>query len=134
MVNTIGRNITAQLERHGRTQSWLAETVGVSNAAVTKWIAIGQISRDNLEKVARALNVRVDQLLHGTTPAVGERIAGAINALPVAAQQEIVEFIQFKLERAGAQLAEEEKAAYTAAIAAINDDMQQLKDPNPDKE
>ncbi|MDE2441083.1 MAG: helix-turn-helix domain-containing protein [Betaproteobacteria bacterium] len=47
----------------GKTQAWLAEQVGVSDNAVSKWIRTGQISRENIPKVARLTGLYPDELL-----------------------------------------------------------------------
>jgi plasmid maintenance system antidote protein VapI len=62
-MNEIGRLIKSRLAELRQTQDWLAEKVGVSNNAVTKWVKSGKISRDNAIKVARALQISVDVLL-----------------------------------------------------------------------
>jgi transcriptional regulator with XRE-family HTH domain len=56
----IGRRLTEM----GKTQEWLAEKVGVSINAVSKWTRTGQISRDNAILTARALGLTVGELLH----------------------------------------------------------------------
>jgi transcriptional regulator with XRE-family HTH domain len=54
----------------GMTQAWLAEKVGVSITAVSKWTTDGKIARDNVPRVAAALGLTTDQLL-GTSALVG---------------------------------------------------------------
>lgn len=68
MVNTVGNLIKSGLSRMGKTQAWLAEEVGVSDNAVSKWIRTGQISRENIPKVARLLGLYPDELLPGADP------------------------------------------------------------------
>ena len=63
MANTIGKLIKDVLSRKGKTQSWLAEQAGVSDNAVSKWVRTGQISRENIPKVASILDVYSDELL-----------------------------------------------------------------------
>ena len=63
MENPIGRKIAQRLRALNQTQIWLAEQVGVSNNAVTKWIKSGQISIDKAMKVAMALKITLDDLL-----------------------------------------------------------------------
>jgi transcriptional regulator with XRE-family HTH domain len=67
MENLLGKLIKARLKELKKTQGWLAEQVGVSNVAVTKWIKSGNLSRENLSKVADALKLSVDMLLGGST-------------------------------------------------------------------
>ena len=63
MVNSVGQLIKDALSRMGKTQAWLAEKVGVSDNAVSKWIRSGQISRENIPMVARLLGLYPDELL-----------------------------------------------------------------------
>lgn len=61
--SAIGKIIKAALERLAQPQSWLAEQVGVSNYAVTKWIQTGKVSRQNAIKIADVLGIPLDELL-----------------------------------------------------------------------
>lgn len=47
MVNKLGTYITDGLARLHKTQGWLAERIGVSDNAVSKWKKTGRISREN---------------------------------------------------------------------------------------
>lgn len=53
----------------GMSQAWLAEKVGVSIAAVSKWTTDGKVARDNVPRVAAALGLTADQLLGTGAPA-----------------------------------------------------------------
>lgn len=59
-----GKLIARRLDEMDKTQEWLAEKVGVSINAVSKWTRTGKISRDNAVLAARALGLTVDELLH----------------------------------------------------------------------
>jgi DNA-binding transcriptional regulator YdaS (Cro superfamily) len=59
----IGKVILRRLKEMTSTQSWLAETVGVSVNAVSKWIWVGEISALNAKAVADALEITLDELL-----------------------------------------------------------------------
>jgi transcriptional regulator with XRE-family HTH domain len=63
-MSPLGKIITRELNRMGETQAWLAEEVGVSENAVSKWIATGKISRENAKKVSPIIDVSLDQLLN----------------------------------------------------------------------
>lgn len=54
--------IKSRLNELHRNQSWLAEQVGVSDNAVSKWMRTGKISRDSAIKVASALQMTVDAI------------------------------------------------------------------------
>lgn len=61
-LSLLGEVITSRLKLLKRTQGWLAEQVGVSNFAVTKWVKKGQITLDNAKKAAAALDLSLDEL------------------------------------------------------------------------
>lgn len=63
MASNTGKIIKDRLRDLGRTQGWLAEEVGVSDNAASKWIKGGNISPEKLPAVARLLGLSVDQLL-----------------------------------------------------------------------
>ena len=67
MENSIGKYIKARLKELKKTQGWLAEKVGVSNVAVTKWIKYGTLSRENAVIAAEVLMCSIDKLLGGDT-------------------------------------------------------------------
>ena len=64
-MNEIGKIIKVRLGELDETQEWLAERVGVSKNAVSKWIKSGKISRENAIKVSQVLKVSSDRLLMG---------------------------------------------------------------------
>lgn len=66
-INSIWQHIQEALARTRNTQDWLAEKVGVSNNAVTKWKKSGKISRENAVKVSLALQIPLDRLLGAET-------------------------------------------------------------------
>ena len=63
MENYTGDLIARRLAELDKTQEWLAEKVGVSINAVSKWTRTGRISRDNAKLAAKALGVSVGALL-----------------------------------------------------------------------
>jgi transcriptional regulator with XRE-family HTH domain len=65
MTSPLGKIIKGRLGDLGETQEWLAEQLGVSKNAVSKWIKTGQISRENAIAAARVLRLTSDQLLLG---------------------------------------------------------------------
>lgn len=62
-ISKLGTTIKTRLKGMGKTQTWLADKVGVSNNAVSKWIKTGEISRENAVLVAGHLGMTVDELL-----------------------------------------------------------------------
>lgn len=56
-MNQLGLKIKAAIEAKGITQMALAEAVGVSNNAVTKWVKTGKVAKKNISKVAKELGM-----------------------------------------------------------------------------
>lgn len=127
MVSATGNEIKALLRHLGKSQSWLAEAVGVSDAAVTKWIESGKISRANAILVAKALGVSVDHILQGNRQTLGARMAEPIDTLPPDAQQDVLDFIRYKYERAETLIASDKAADYHRMIERITADMEKLR-------
>lgn len=69
---SVGDRIRTVRNERGWTQDALAAAVGVSRSAVAQWETdrAGQV-RANLSRVAAALGVSVEYLLHGANPQVG---------------------------------------------------------------
>lgn len=73
-MSPLGKTIKTRLKSLGKTQAWLAETIGVSDNAVSKWIKTGEISRPNIKQVADVLEIPVAQLMDASpTPDMDER-------------------------------------------------------------
>jgi hypothetical protein len=47
MTSNLGTYIKSRIRELGKTQGWVAESLGVSNNAVSKWIKSGKIGREN---------------------------------------------------------------------------------------
>lgn len=130
MIATLGEVITEALERLGKSQMWLAEQVGVSPQAVTKWIQTGQISRENAQAAAPVLGLSLDALLAGAS-IEGAQIGEAIGELPEGNQQEVLDFIRYKFERSEGLIAGDRAAHYVAMIDRIKADMAARRTPPP---
>lgn len=71
-MNKIGLKIKEALKAKNMTQMALAEAVGVSNNAVTKWIKSGKVAKDNILKISSILEMPLtdfftesdDELMH----------------------------------------------------------------------
>lgn len=70
MTRYVARTIKDRMKAIGMSQAWLAEKVGVSIAAASKWTTDGKVARDNVPRVAAALGLTTDQLL-GTEASAG---------------------------------------------------------------
>lgn len=124
MVNVTGMQITEALTRLGQTQTWLAEKMGVTDAAVHKWISTGQIGRDRLVDLARLLGLTVDQLLTGE-PSPDSRLTEIVEALPAEDRQMVLDFIQYRWERAEHTLVESgtKTKSYLDMMRSVIEDM-----------
>lgn len=73
----IGRMIAELRKEKGMTQAELAEKMGVTDKAVSKWerdLSFPDIS--TIPKLAEILNITVDELMQGETDAGGKRSDG----------------------------------------------------------
>jgi len=64
-LNSLGDRLVAAIKLRGKTQTWLAEQVELSDNAITKWKTKGQISRESAVKVAAVLGIDLHWLLTG---------------------------------------------------------------------
>lgn len=92
-MSPLGKTIKSRLKALGETQSWLAEKIGVSENAVSKWIKTGEISRENIKPAADALQISVAQLLdpnpipdmddrwHSFPPSLKQRVLALVDEL-----------------------------------------------------
>jgi transcriptional regulator with XRE-family HTH domain len=99
-MSPLGKTIKNRLKTLGRTQAWLAEQVGVSENAVSKWIKTGEISRSNIQPTADALQIssahlldqhptpELDERWHSFPPAVKQRVLALIDELTAAPKTE----------------------------------------------
>ena len=77
MSENIGKLIAGRLKAMGKGQAWLAESVGVSVNAVSKWTKSGKISRENVPRVAELLELTVSELVSGKVQAPIQRNEGS---------------------------------------------------------
>jgi transcriptional regulator with XRE-family HTH domain len=106
-MSPIGKTIKAKLKSKGRTQAWLAEQVGVSENAVSKWIKTGEISRENIKPTADALEISVAQLLdQSPTPDMDERW----HSFPPALKQRVLALIDELISPHAAEVPEKTKS------------------------
>ena len=62
-MNEIGKAIKAALADRKLTQRWLAERIGVSDNAVSKWIRSGKVSKEHIPDVCVLLGIPVGVML-----------------------------------------------------------------------
>jgi transcriptional regulator with XRE-family HTH domain len=106
-MSPIGKTIKSRLKAMDRTQAWLAEHVGVSENAVSKWIKTGEISRENIKAVADALEISVAHLLDlSPTPDMDERW----HSFPPALKQRVLALIDELVNPNSAESSEKPKS------------------------
>lgn len=90
VTSYIGTVIKNALAKQERTQAWLAEHMGVSDAAVSKWMRTGKIARENIPRLAQALNIKTDDLFQDKGLGVSEPSAHykVENATPLPSSNE----------------------------------------------
>ena len=65
VTNQIGVNLKKALDDRGHSQVWLADQLDVTPNAVSKWVRLGTISRENAIRVSKLLDMPLNQLLIG---------------------------------------------------------------------
>ena len=115
--NDTGGAVARKLALHGAS---------VSYQAVHKWLNGGNVSDENLAAVAAAYGVSLAWLKYGE----GDKrapIAEVMEALPPESQQQVLDFIEFQLNRPGLPLTPQSVARYLAMIDRIKQDMDTKK-------
>jgi transcriptional regulator with XRE-family HTH domain len=76
MDRSLGERIATWRRERGMSQAALAAATGVSRSAVAQWETdrAGQVS-GNLSRIAQALDVSVEMLLHGSEGLTGDEMA-----------------------------------------------------------
>lgn len=122
MTSTLSSVVERRLSELQRTQSWLAEQIGVTDQAVSKWMRSGSITVENAIKVARALGVSVDELVTAEqSPATN--LYRALLALPADDRAAALDFLLYKINSASAIFTSDHEASYSRMIAGIVADM-----------
>lgn len=122
-ISSVWVPIQAALDRLDKTQEWLAEQIGVSNNAVTKWKQSGGIGRENAKKVSALLGVSLDGLLAGKYHPVVE----ALEELPIDQSTTIMRQIMYQIEHADGVLGGDRSAHYLKTMAAFIKDLEKRK-------
>ncbi len=97
-MSPLGRTIVDRLNELKQNQAWLAEEVGVSEQAVSKWLNTGKISRANAIKTAASLDISVDQLLNQIQKSKEDE---RWNSFPLALKQKVLALVDELAEPKG---------------------------------
>lgn len=127
LLESTGERIKRCRREAGLTQQQLADVAGVTAAAVAQWESGDSktVRPENLFKVARALNKSAEWLITGA----GEQymkpdLHEIVNALPDDSQQQVFDFIEYRIDKAEGLLASDKAAEYTAMIEEFKRDLE----------
>lgn len=119
-IETLAERVRRSREEAGLTQLQLAQKAGISAAAIGL-IETGDtraIKSENVFPLARAMNKNPEWLATGNGPESAHAgVETAIAALPVTAKIQLLDYLQFQLERMPCSaMAMEQRAKYIALI------------------
>ena len=129
-IETTGDRIRRCRKKAALTQQQLADTAGVSAAAVAQWESGDSktLRPENLFKVARALKKCPEWLVTGAGPEQPRwEIYDAIADLPGNAPQQVLDFIQYRFDKAQGLIASDKLARYNAMIEDFKRDLDKRK-------
>jgi transcriptional regulator with XRE-family HTH domain len=121
--NIVWLEIEGALRRKEKTQEWLAEQLGLSNNAVTKWKQSGQIALENAKRVSVVLDIPLDRLLLGK----GNPLMEVLEALPLERSKAVIAQIMYQVEHAEDVLKGDQIVHYLKAISGLIKDMEKRR-------
>lgn len=129
-LETTGDRMRRCRKEAGLTQEQLADLVGVSTAAVAQWETgdSKSLKPENLFKAARALNKSAEWLATGDGPETPHwQLEDIVQDLPVSDAQQVLDFIEYRFEKAEGLVASEKVARYTKMIESFKRDLDARK-------
>lgn len=107
----------------------LKTKVRISPQALHKWVKGGGVAVENIRAVANYFGVSPGWLLfgEGAGPDATEHLESALQDLPQESQQQVLDFITYKIERAEGLLANDKLARHMALIESFKRDLAGLK-------
>lgn len=129
-IETIGERIRRCREALELTQQQIATAVGVSAAAVSQWETgdTKTLKSEYIFKVARALGKSAEWLVTGDGPEQPRtEIYDVIAGLPNSDSQQVIDFIQYRYDRAEGLIASEKLAHYLKMIEDFKQDLARRK-------
>lgn len=122
MESHFGTVLKNRLEALEKTQRWLADALGVSDQAVSKWIKTGSISLDHAKEVASLLGVSLDSLVNKEAHP-GEVLYQTLMRLPIEDRTASLDYLMYKIEHAQDVFVNEHSGSYIKMIESIVSDM-----------
>lgn len=132
-MTTIASRLRELREARGLTQSELARAVGMTPQAINL-LESGTSKAPNpanLFALADALKVSARELVFGPQqekPDPDRALAHIINTMAEEPRQEVLDFIQYKIERTGALSTKDQIADYLRMIDSLKKDMDAKRD------
>lgn len=99
----------------------------ISAQGMHKWSAGGKIAPKNAEVIAHFFGVSAIWLLYGIGPKSSGTIDEAIQELPDEAQQQVLDFIEYKFVKSDGLIGGEKLTHYMKMIEGFRRDMEQRK-------
>jgi len=128
------------LREHDNNKAALARAIKKAPAQVSQWFSgdrtITEVSAREIEKEAKRPHLWMDSLDDNETAATQRKalvLAEALNSLGPDARQEALDYIRFKLERAGAHTLSERLARYGGEARSGNPPIETGPDQPPPK-
>jgi len=132
--STLGERMKRARHELGLTQEQIAKGIGVSTAAVAQWeTGDSKTMRPvNLFRAARILKKSPEWLATGEGyEEARDDLIDAIDKLPADGAENVLDVIQYRIDRAGTLIASEERAYYVALIEEFRNAIAQRKTNDP---
>jgi len=129
-ISSIGDRIRKARTDAGLTQAQLGEAVGVSRAAVAQWESgdTKSLSSENIFRAGRALRKSPEWLVTGLeNERQTENLFDILADLPTNDQQQILDYMQYRIDKTEGLIASDKMAHYTAMIEDFKRDLKKRK-------
>ena len=135
-IDSTGDRIKQARIAAGLTQEQLAKAIGVSRVTITQWEtgSTKTMRFEHLFEAARVLNKSAEWLMTGKGFALPpEGLTDALRELPLNDQQQIFDFIEYRIDKAEGLLASEKAARYLAMIDEFKSDLDAKRKKDHDR-
>lgn len=97
--------------------------IRISAQGMHKWAKGGGIDPESLKPIADFFGVSESWLMYGTGPEAGPSLQEAVGALSESDQQQVLDFIEYKIVKTEGLIASDRTGGYMKMIARIREDM-----------